>query len=128
MHLVLAAEACEFFRGNMKRHCFVHRRSCLKTFERANVRQYRTIQSKVTHFRGLCKSLKSLRRLTLASAAALRAISCMPMIMIEVSPSAYPGGLLALGTAIDRRGGDLLRFSTNPHPFDCSIPWHARSL
>src|SRR5712691_13172189 len=64
MHLVLAAEAREFFTGNVKRHCFVHRRSCLKTLERANVRQYRTIQSKVTRFRGLCKSLKSLRRLT----------------------------------------------------------------
>jgi hypothetical protein len=33
MHLVLAAEAREFFTGNVKRHCFVHRRSYLKTFE-----------------------------------------------------------------------------------------------
>jgi len=50
MHLVLAAEVREFFTGNVQKHCFVHRRSCLKTFERTNVRQYQPIQSKVTRF------------------------------------------------------------------------------
>jgi len=40
----LAAEAREFFKGDAKGYCFVHRRSCLKTCERANagnIGQYR---------------------------------------------------------------------------------------
>jgi hypothetical protein len=41
----------------------------------------------------------------------------MPLIMIEASLSAYPGGMLALGTATHEREGDLMRFYTNQHPF-----------
>src|SRR5437773_3181234 len=85
MHLVLAAEACEFFTGNVKRHCFVHCRSCLKTFELANVRQYRTMQSKVTRFRRLCKALKSLRRLTLGLQPMLGR-GARPVVVLSLAP------------------------------------------
>jgi hypothetical protein len=48
--------------------------------------------------------------------------------MIEASPSAYPSGMLALGKAIDYRGGELMRFYTNQHPVYCGIDLHARSM
>jgi hypothetical protein len=37
-------------------------------------------------------------------------------------------GLLALGKATHKSGGDLRRFDTNPHPLYCGIDLHARSL
>jgi hypothetical protein len=49
-YLVAAAEAREFFKGNVQRHCFVHRRSCLKTSERVHVREHQRTPSKVTRF------------------------------------------------------------------------------
>jgi hypothetical protein len=49
--------------------------------------------------------------------------------MIEASPSASPGGMLAGGkTQVNKEGGDLMRFSTNQHPFSCGIDFHARSM
>jgi len=36
--------------------------------------------------------------------------------------------MLALGTPIDRRGGDLRRFDTTQHPLYCGIDWHARRM
>src|SRR5437879_6424280 len=95
MHLVLAAEVREFFTGNVKRYCFVHRRSCLKTFELANVRQYRTMQSKVTRFRGLCKSLKSLRRRRGRTAGYPSAPAQIPACSIPA-----PGSSMRLASAI----------------------------
>ena len=60
---------------------------------------------------------------------AVYCVRCMPLIMIEASPSAYPSGMLALGTTLThKRGGDLRRFYTNPHPLYCAIDLHARSL
>src|SRR5262245_57633539 len=50
------------------------------------------------------------------------------MIMIEASPSAYPSGMLALGTATNEEGGDPMRFYTTQHPFYCGIDLHARSM
>ena len=48
--------------------------------------------------------------------------------MIEPSPSAYPGGLLALGKATHYRGGDLRRVYTQQHPLYCGIDLHARRM
>jgi hypothetical protein len=59
---------------------------------------------------------------------ALQRVGSMPLIMIEVSPSAYPSGMLALGKATHKRGGDLMRFYTNQHQFYCGIDLHARSM
>jgi hypothetical protein len=51
------------------------------------------------------------------------------LIPIEASPSAYPHGMLALGTTLTHtRGGDLRRFYTNPHQFYCGIDLHARTM
>jgi transposase len=59
---------------------------------------------------------------------ALRRIGSVPLIMIEVSPSAYPSGMLASGKATHKGGGDLMRFYTNQHQFYCGIDLHARSM
>ena len=48
--------------------------------------------------------------------------------MIEASPSAYPSGLLAWGTAPHGSGGDLRRFDTHPHHDDGGGDLPARSL
>jgi transposase len=48
--------------------------------------------------------------------------------MIEASPSAYPGGMLAPGKATHERGGDLRRFYPKPHQCYCGIDLHARSM
>jgi hypothetical protein len=56
-------------------------------------------------------------------------VGCMPLIMIEASPSAYPGGMLAVGKSrCTKEGGDLRRFYTKPHQFSCGIDWQARSM
>jgi hypothetical protein len=62
------------------------------------------------------------------SGGARQRVRCSRVIMIEVSPSAYPSGMLALGNATDNRGGDLMRFYTNQHEFYCGIDLHARSM
>src|SRR5262249_15917979 len=49
-YLVAAAEAREFFKGNVQSHCVLHRHSCLKTSERIHLRGHRRTQSKVTRF------------------------------------------------------------------------------
>jgi hypothetical protein len=51
------------------------------------------------------------------------------MIMIEASPAAYPGGMLAVGQSrVTQEGGDLRRFYTTPHQFYCGIDLHARAM
>src|SRR5438552_18090227 len=36
--------------------------------------------------------------------------------------------MLAVGMQVAKEGGDLMRFSTNQHPFYCGIDLHARSM
>jgi hypothetical protein len=56
-------------------------------------------------------------------------VGCNPLILIEASPSAYHGGTAGAGTRLTReRGGDLRRFSTQPHQGDGGSDRHARSL
>jgi transposase len=51
------------------------------------------------------------------------------MIMIEVSPTAYPQWSAGLGEqATNKRGGDRRRFDTNQHPFYGGVDLHARRM
>jgi hypothetical protein len=59
---------------------------------------------------------------------AVCAVGWTALIRIEASPLADPSGMLALGNAPHASGGDLRRFSTNPHPLYCGIDRQARSL
>jgi hypothetical protein len=47
---------------------------------------------------------------------------------MEASPSAYCGGMLALGTTTSEGGGDLRRFYTPQHQLYCGIDLHARTM
>ena len=58
----------------------------------------------------------------------LEAVSCSRMILIEAPSSAYLSGMLVVGEWSRRRGGDLMRFYTQQHPFYCGIDLHARTM
>jgi transposase len=61
--------------------------------------------------------------------AALPPVRCSILIMIEVSPSAYPSGMLAVGKSrFTKEGGDLRRGYTNPHKFYGGIDLHTRAM
>ena len=94
---------------------------CRSGARRLGVRAYRSIDEKPSSMIGSERTSNSRARL-------LR-IGCMRLIMIEVSPSAYPSGLLAVGKSrVTTAGGDLMRFYTNPHKFYGGIDLHARAL
>ena len=57
----------------------------------------------------------------------LAAVRGSALILIEALSSAYPDGMLIVGKSL-RRGGDLMRFYTQPHPFYCGIDLHARTM
>jgi hypothetical protein len=59
----------------------------------------------------------------------LYAVGCTPLRMIEASPTADPGGMLALGKKpFTNEEETSMRFYTDQHPLYCRIDWHARSL
>src|SRR5262249_42648035 len=57
----------------------------------------------------------------------LEAVRGKALIMIEAPSSAYRRGMLVVGKA-PRRGGDLMRFYTQQHPFYCGIDLHASTM
>jgi Transposase len=65
-------------------------------------------------------------RLEAEAERTLEAVACSRLILIEASPSTYPGGMLALGET--RRAGDLRRCYTTQHQFYGGIDLHARRL
>src|SRR5216683_1705656 len=58
----------------------------------------------------------------------LLAVACTRVILIEAPSSAYRGGMLIAGNYHSQRGGDLMRFYTQQHPFYCGIDLHARTM
>jgi hypothetical protein len=55
-------------------------------------------------------------------------VGCSALILIEAPSSAYSRGTAGAGKTTSRRGGDLMRFSTQPHHFYCGIDLHARTM
>src|SRR5207342_241886 len=58
----------------------------------------------------------------------LPTVACTRLILIEAPSSAYRGGMLIAGNYHSQRGGDLMRFYTQQHPFYCGIDLHARTM